>query len=142
MCALDSPQPSASSLTIVRLAFLLNYTSADNYLESVAKISIWGTIELGIGIVAGSMATLRPLLKFVPFLSNGSSGPRSTSQRTSNFRLQTFPVKSAPNYEAECFAGDDNHVDPTRSDAESQRHILKATSVVITRESSLGRHKP
>jgi hypothetical protein len=54
---------SGSICSIVRFLYVQNLTIADDFWYSAVNISIWSTIELGAGIVAGSLATMRPLLK-------------------------------------------------------------------------------
>lgn len=126
---------SASSLTIVRLVFVIHHNFAVNYLVGVAKIFIWGVIELGIGIIAGSMATLRPLLRHIPFLSNGSSGSESKPQEQVPYRPEPYRTKPTCANNAECCMGDDE-VDQTPSEGGStQKHTLKEM-LALTRVSS------
>lgn len=95
--------PSASCATIVRLRYLLALLHSQNFLLESGKIAIWTVIELMIGIFAGSAPALRPLLRYVPFISkrdsdDGSSGPkgksgntgRSLGQSGRNIALETF----------------------------------------------------
>lgn len=55
-------------VSIVRLGFIgafqLN-TKSDEYFTKAAGISICSTVELGLAIIAGSLATLRPLFRAV-----------------------------------------------------------------------------
>jgi hypothetical protein len=62
-------------------------TETSDFLWANTDVSIWSTVEPGIGIVASSMATMRPL--FVAFFSrsnlfssstHGNTNPRSASQ--------------------------------------------------------------
>lgn len=130
----SNPISSASSLTIVRLVFVIHHNFAVNYLEGVAKVFIWGVIELGIGIIAGSMATLRPLLRHVPFLSNGSSSSGSKPQEQAPYRPGPCRTKATCANNAECCVEDDD-VDQTPSEGGSQRHTLKEM-LALTRVSS------
>ena len=59
---------SASTATIVRLKFLVLYDDAPEFMYSIAKIAVWSILEEGIGITAGSLPMLRPLLRHIPFL--------------------------------------------------------------------------
>ncbi|OJJ37910.1 hypothetical protein ASPWEDRAFT_108934 [Aspergillus wentii DTO 134E9] len=61
----------ASSAVIVRFPFVHTFADPD-FLYSTYQIAIWSNIETGLGITAGSLATLRPLLRKVL----GSSGGR------------------------------------------------------------------
>ncbi|KAF7903625.1 uncharacterized protein EAF01_006674 [Botrytis porri] len=77
----------ASAVTIVRLKYLVAFLNVTDSLYSIAPVFIWSTIEIALGIVAASIATLRPLLrswKILGFSSEESSdtepgGPRSGS---------------------------------------------------------------
>jgi len=104
-----------------------------NYLFSVSKVTIWGTIESGIGIIAGSLATLRPLLKHIPFLSYAGMGARSRTSDAlypNSYRLERVDnLSRASGYKAMCAGTDGGPRDP--SDAESQKHILKETTLII-----------
>ncbi|KAJ4293192.1 hypothetical protein N0V90_008474 [Kalmusia sp. IMI 367209] len=54
----------ASSAVVVRLAFLHKFTDPD-FLWATLDIAIWSTVEQGLAIAAGSLATLRPLMQIV-----------------------------------------------------------------------------
>ncbi|EMR81919.1 putative integral membrane family protein [Botrytis cinerea BcDW1] len=77
----------ASIATIIRLKYLVAFLNVTDSLYSIAPVFVWSTIEIALGIVAASTATLRPLLrswKILGFSSDGSSdtepgGPRSGS---------------------------------------------------------------
>jgi hypothetical protein len=49
--------------SIVRFLYIKYLIYGEDFFFSAVNISVWSTIELGTGIVAGSLATLRPLLK-------------------------------------------------------------------------------
>ncbi|KAF4443762.1 cation-transporting atpase 4 [Fusarium austroafricanum] len=67
----------ASSATLVRLRYLLALLDTQNFLLGSGKIAVWTVIELGIGIFAGSLPALKPLLRYVPFLSHHNSEDNS-----------------------------------------------------------------
>ncbi|TGO15002.1 hypothetical protein BTUL_0045g00120 [Botrytis tulipae] len=77
----------ASAATIIRLKYLVAFLNVTDSLYSLAPVFIWSTVEISLGIVAASTATLRPLLrswKILGFSSEHSSdhepgGPRSGS---------------------------------------------------------------
>jgi len=52
-----------SICSIVRFKYINGLSVSPDFFWNAANISIWSTIELGTGIVAGSLATLRPLFK-------------------------------------------------------------------------------
>ncbi|RGP67948.1 hypothetical protein FSPOR_5609 [Fusarium sporotrichioides] len=52
----------ASVCTIVRLPYLRAFSQPYNYLYNVAHVVLWSNLESGIGIVAGSLPSLRKLV--------------------------------------------------------------------------------
>ncbi|KAJ6103511.1 hypothetical protein N7486_005938 [Penicillium sp. IBT 16267x] len=68
----------ASAAVIIRIPFIKNYKSTE-FLYNTYQISIWSNVEAGLGITAGCLTTLRPLVRF---LRDGSSGSRSRNNRT------------------------------------------------------------
>ncbi|KAL4864052.1 hypothetical protein BDV12DRAFT_205952 [Aspergillus spectabilis] len=52
----------ASSAVIVRFPYVKTFRDPD-FLYATVEIAIWSNIETGLGITAGSLATLRPLLR-------------------------------------------------------------------------------
>ncbi|KAB8299059.1 hypothetical protein EYC80_001184 [Monilinia laxa] len=54
----------AGVATLVRIPLIKNLTRADDFLYATADVAIWSTIEPGLGIIAFSGATLRPLLRY------------------------------------------------------------------------------
>ncbi|TVY13503.1 hypothetical protein LARI1_G008801 [Lachnellula arida] len=70
---------SASIAPIVRLKYVVALEDPDDRLYSLAQALIWTVIEMGIGIVTASIATLRPLVKryHIPGFSNSGSRDRS-----------------------------------------------------------------
>ncbi|PYH96666.1 P-type ATPase [Aspergillus ellipticus CBS 707.79] len=52
----------ASTAVIVRIPFLPNYKD-EGFLYSTFPIDLWSFIEVGLGITAGSLVTLRPLFR-------------------------------------------------------------------------------
>jgi hypothetical protein len=86
---------SGSTASIVRFPYIYQLTETEDFLWSNTDVSIWSTVEPGIGITASSMATMRPL--FVAFLSRsklfgsttrGGSYARTIS-RLGRFRRDT-----------------------------------------------------
>ncbi|KAK5790353.1 hypothetical protein VI817_007640 [Penicillium citrinum] len=53
----------ASSAVIVRIPFVSTFLDLDDFLFSTVQIAYWSNLEIGLGITAGSLATLRPLLR-------------------------------------------------------------------------------
>ncbi|KAK7909233.1 hypothetical protein PG985_015111 [Apiospora marii] len=75
----------ASISTIVRLPYLQFYNVPTDYYYNVCNIVIWSIVECGVGIIAGSLPSLRPLLKGISiFGSKKSYAYRSGSNDTPN----------------------------------------------------------
>lgn len=97
------------------------------------RIGLWSVIEEGIGIIAGSLHALRPLLSLPIFggtSNNGTSGSSSANKfmpsrsghqdRRADINMDTFHQLGDTD-------GDGD------GDAESSKHILKETKVTMTR---------
>ncbi|KAH6656126.1 hypothetical protein BKA67DRAFT_535020 [Truncatella angustata] len=63
----------ASAAVVVRFAYLPRFRDPD-FLWATTDIAIWSTVEEGLAIAAGSLATLRPLLKLVGYKLGLTSG--------------------------------------------------------------------
>lgn len=98
---------------------------------NIAKIAIWSIIECGTGIIAGSVATFRPLLRLVPFLSQSSSAGKSGVVGNSHLHSQPLnDLRSTKNPKIGLKTGTQSEGDYLElSDAESQKHILKKTTI-------------
>lgn len=136
---------AASCFTIVRLRFLLLYDDQAEFLWGSARIAIWSILELGIGIFAGSLAHLRPLLRYVPFLRKGSSadGSGGSEEQANAFRsragtqkLYTLHGTTAVGSSVRRIYGK-GELD-LESDGESQEHILDDLSQRSVREGTHG----
>ncbi|KZM23401.1 uncharacterized protein EKO05_0003931 [Ascochyta rabiei] len=79
----------ASAAVIARLPFLPKLNSPD-FLWDTIDIAIWSTVEQGLAITAGSLATLRPLFALVMHQLGLSTRP--TQPRPSHYGLQTPPA--------------------------------------------------
>ncbi|UPX16661.1 uncharacterized protein EKO05_0007050 [Ascochyta rabiei] len=71
---------SACICSMIRFQYVDGLTQIDDFFWNATNISIWSTIECGASIVAGCMATLRPLLKRV----FATAGTLTKSLRSSN----------------------------------------------------------
>ncbi|KAM3070181.1 hypothetical protein ACMFMG_003780 [Clarireedia jacksonii] len=116
----------ASCATIVRFRFLSNYSNPKEFMYAGADIAIWSLIEEGVGICAGSLPALRPLLSLSIF-GSATDSSNSHSAATSN-RLQSTK-RSDINLDTFDQLGDASDVE---TDVESQKHILKETKVIVT----------
>lgn len=52
-----------STATIVRMFYIHTIMDGPDFLYATTDLAIWSTVELGIGITASSVATLRPLVQ-------------------------------------------------------------------------------
>ncbi|PVI02353.1 hypothetical protein DM02DRAFT_308604 [Periconia macrospinosa] len=72
----------ASSAVVARLPYMLNIANPD-FLWATSDIAIWSTVEQGLAITAGSLATIRPLFSIFLFKIGLTSYP--TKQQTPVF---------------------------------------------------------
>jgi len=74
----------AGLAVIIRFPYLKHYADKQ-FLYKTANVAIWSNIEAGLGITAGSLPTLRPLVQFfreasqASFSRNPGSYPLSTT---------------------------------------------------------------
>ncbi|KAI8966860.1 hypothetical protein F5Y11DRAFT_361885 [Daldinia sp. FL1419] len=73
----------ASTATIVRIPYIWQLTQPGNYVHDFTDLSIWSTTENGIGLIASSVATLRPLIRLV--LGTTRVGSVSRGNRSFNY---------------------------------------------------------
>ncbi|KAK8054372.1 hypothetical protein PG996_013673 [Apiospora saccharicola] len=66
----------ASLSTIVRLPYLGAYTAPVDHYYKIANIVIWSEIECGVGIIAGSLPSLRGFFKYIRDKSSAGSSKR------------------------------------------------------------------
>ncbi|EKG16245.1 hypothetical protein MPH_06558 [Macrophomina phaseolina MS6] len=147
----------ASTATIVRLRYLVLYNDPAEFLYGVAPIAVWSLVEEGVGIVAGSLAPLRPLFKYIPFLRSSAgggssseggrarsgsgfgfkafSGERRSAHRKGSVKMGNLVITSAA-YDPEHAANREAY-----GDADSQKHILKETDVVVVTSDVRGSQK-
>ncbi|KGO65691.1 hypothetical protein PITC_008070 [Penicillium italicum] len=91
----------ASSAVIVRFHFVKTFYNPD-FLYATYQIAVWSNVEAGLGITAGSLATLRPLLRLWtssdsdPYYSSGfpGGGSRSASRPIGGGENRPFPLGS------------------------------------------------
>ena len=71
-----------STATVVRMQYIHSLTNGPDFLFATKNVAIWSTVEPGVGITAGSMATLRPLLQTILWRLGLASVPASARART------------------------------------------------------------
>ncbi|CAI7616625.1 uncharacterized protein N7487_009174 [Penicillium crustosum] len=81
----------ASAAVIIRIPYIPTYQDPD-FLYATYQLSIWSNIEAGIGITAGCLTTLRPLIRF---FRDGSSDATPNSYPLPNHIAGGFH-RSAP----------------------------------------------
>lgn len=119
---------SASCATIVRLRFLSMYSNPLEFMYATGKIGLWSIIEEGIGIFAGSLPALRPLLS-LPFLNGGGPATPASRSNRSTDRSSKFSKPRSREYQTS-----DIDLDKFHEDSDSQKHILRQTRVKVTNE--------
>ncbi|KAF1833693.1 hypothetical protein BDW02DRAFT_372147 [Decorospora gaudefroyi] len=70
-----------STGTIIRMAYVHTLTDGPDFLYSTTDIALWSTIEPGIGITAGSIATLRPLVHYCLWWMGLANTPPESRRR-------------------------------------------------------------
>ncbi|KAK6950089.1 hypothetical protein Daesc_008414 [Daldinia eschscholtzii] len=73
---------SASTATIVRIPYIWQLAQPGDFIHDFSDLSIWSTTENGLGLVASSVATLRPLVRAVL----GSTAAGTVSQGARSFQ--------------------------------------------------------
>ncbi|KAK7426752.1 hypothetical protein QQZ08_006788 [Neonectria magnoliae] len=141
----------ASCATIVRLRFLTLYNDPLEFMYSTGAIGLWSVLEEGIGLIAGSMPALRPLLNLPIFggtygsgggsnngypsahMRSGVSGhdrthPSSRLRDEDHVKMDTF---SAPTSTEAGLHQKKRSRGSLDDDSDSQKHILKQTQVTV-----------
>jgi hypothetical protein len=97
---------------------------------STGKIGLWSVIEEGIGIFAGSLPALRPLLSLACLGGRSRNDSSPTPQPGSIFKQPNSRRKPrGTDVDLETFQ---QLGDKEEGDGESQKHILKETHVTMT----------
>lgn len=98
-------------------------------LDGLGPVALWSTIELGLGLGAGSAAALRPLLRLI---SSGSLQSSSTSKnyvkRRSN-AIDTFATDTGNDVSLQVMVKGGKA--PSVGDAESQKAIIGEAAISI-----------
>ena len=84
-----------SIATLIRIRAIHQISTSQDFLFATVDLAIWSSVEVGIAIVAASIATYRPL--FRSFFSNGNTGDVSfvTANNVHRFR-DSAPFGHAP----------------------------------------------
>ncbi|TVY80922.1 hypothetical protein LSUE1_G006968 [Lachnellula suecica] len=92
----------ASFATVARVPYTHQLVSTRDYLYNFTDLAIWSSVEIGIGLGASSLATVKPLLRKLNILAastspTGRNGSRQTvgsSRQRTNFSLRSFRIGS------------------------------------------------
>jgi hypothetical protein len=80
---------------LIKLGFLVNYGKLGDWLWDSRNITIWTVVECNIGIVAGSLPTLRPLFKTILGSTYGKGSRKTGTSGNGYYGKGT--VKSSKN---------------------------------------------
>ncbi|KAG0647852.1 hypothetical protein D0Z07_5956 [Hyphodiscus hymeniophilus] len=124
---------SASIATVIRIPYLKNFRNKPDFLFATTDVMIWTTVELGIGICAASLATIRPLLrKFIGGISTArSDGTTSALSWANPYRKGPGYVRSVSRndveeYELRHHVGASFHIEPDReTQAYSEKEVVR-----------------
>ncbi|KXH65117.1 hypothetical protein CNYM01_04838 [Colletotrichum nymphaeae SA-01] len=138
VCAVLALGAIASAATIVRLPYLQYYNQVENYLHNIANIVLWSILECGIGIIAGSLPSLRRLLKFWldksskgSYNNTGSNGLNAISGRqagSNGVRMNNLSGRGMT--VSNCQSGPHDTWVQLDDDSDSQKHIIMRTQEV------------
>ncbi|KAF3024754.1 hypothetical protein E8E14_005428 [Neopestalotiopsis sp. 37M] len=137
----------ASTATIVRCFYIQDMLNGQDFLWATTNFAIWSTVEPGVGIIATSIATLRPILRSFLAIFGISTTSRSRAtpwtpsrgyiktddQSISNLRPDvgaSTSTAAGPRRQAQTVYGEDEH---------STSDLIELTGIVRTVEVSLSR---
>ncbi|KAF0323353.1 cation-transporting atpase 4 [Colletotrichum asianum] len=140
VCAVLALGAIASAATIIRLPYLQYYNVVDDYLHNIANIVLWSIFECGIGIIAGSLPSLRRLLKF--WLDKSSKGSYNSTglnplhgdsgyQGSNGVKLNNLSGRAMT--VSNCQTGNRDNWVQLDDDDNSQKHIIMKTQEVSVR---------
>jgi len=101
------------------------------------KIGFWSLTEEGIGIIAGSLPALRPLLSLRIRVTVGSKTAQSAERQYPSISANRQPSRGIPMDTFQTL-GDNDEADG--SDGDSQKNIMKETKYIVTSAPVLGRN--
>lgn len=123
---------SASTATIVRLKYLTLYSDPGEFMFGTGKIGFWSLTEEGIGIIAGSLPALRPLLSLRIKITTSSAHNASSGRAYHSGSHHMPPPARSRGIAMDTFQtlGDNDEGD--HSDGDSQKNIIKETKFTVT----------
>ncbi|KAH6611915.1 hypothetical protein C7974DRAFT_87346 [Boeremia exigua] len=121
----------ASSATIVRLRYLALYSDPGEFLYGTGKIGLWSLVEEGIGIVAGSLPALRPLLSVRVTFSSSMQTPKGASSHRSEPFVKSREHMRRPSAAVALDTFQTGADGDEFDDADSQKNIVKETQYTV-----------
>ncbi|PSR79578.1 hypothetical protein BD289DRAFT_442227 [Coniella lustricola] len=141
VCAVLALGIIASAATVIRLPYLRFYNIAEDYDYHVCNIVLWSIVECSLGILAGSLPSLRSLLKSWidksskgdSYRKNGGSYPLQGGSSTKKFRGESIKMSymtprgrgNTTTITSTCKQGDRTWME--LDDDSSQKHIIHQT---------------
>ncbi|KAG9191846.1 hypothetical protein G6011_10580 [Alternaria panax] len=133
----------ASCATIVRLKYLTLYGDPGEFMYSTGKIGFWSLTEVGIGLIAGSLPPLRPLLSLRIRVSAGSNTPAASNGRAyQSGTNDRQPASRSRVIAMDTFQTLGDNDDADHSDGDSQKNIIKETKFTVTSTIAEGHGDP
>ncbi|KAL3419259.1 integral membrane protein [Phlyctema vagabunda] len=119
----------AGVTTIVRVVYIKDIGENKDFFYNTAKLTIWSTIEPGVGIIIGSLAALRPLFKSLlgKHTMFSSSNNKYGSTRG---RKNTGPWQSThdTHFQLQSLKGLDDGIELHTTKVEGGRHVARTSS--------------
>ncbi|KAI1505225.1 hypothetical protein F5X99DRAFT_368760 [Biscogniauxia marginata] len=130
LCGILALGVVASISTIVRFPWLQAYGDPVNQLYNFGQIVLWTQVECGLGIIAGSLPSLRPLLRRIGFTSTKSyshQGADSSQPGGRSIHLNQIRGQST----ATCQGGGDEAWERLDDSSSQKFIIMKNTQVDV-----------
>ncbi|KAH7117503.1 hypothetical protein EDB81DRAFT_818667 [Dactylonectria macrodidyma] len=107
----------ACAAAVVKLVYITNYGKVGDWLWDSRNLTIWTAVELNVGIIAGSLPCLRPILKRFLGSIYGKGSRKAPTTGNNNYSHGTLP--SGKNWQS-LFSG---RRDEVADETSSQRAI-------------------
>ncbi|KAL5584033.1 hypothetical protein FOVSG1_015384 [Fusarium oxysporum f. sp. vasinfectum] len=88
----------ACAAAFVKLGYITNYGKLGDWLWDSRNITIWTSVELNVGIIAGSLPCLRPLFRRFLGSTHGKSSKKTPTMGATNYGRGT--LRSGSNWHA------------------------------------------
>jgi hypothetical protein len=84
--------------TVVRIPYAKQLLSDPDYLYNFTDLAIWSTVEIGLGLTASSLATLKPLFRKLKILVVTKSGSHATGTLPYHYSRPTHSREPSGSY--------------------------------------------